>query len=240
MEYIAKVKSEIGKRNQSRGTANQDRADIFDTGSRIVAVVSDGASKAENGAAAAMINNKAAKYIAGIPELFSISEKELKAILSNEYMRRFERSGYNITKLCATTAFVIADKESGRYCAFTMGDSGILSFDANMNTKEFIAPVNFFKKSVTCFTNDSRGIKRFSSVRRGVFGRAESGFILYTDGAGYIAEDQGSGMPAEKLAESLYNGVYDEQEKSIFDTVKERTIDDISIVSIALKEIPGE
>ena len=231
-KYITKVKSVVGARNKNKGKENEDKADVFNIDNKILAVISDGCSNCGLPSMAASINNNVAKTIAAEPDLFDMSDKFIKELIKSEYTNAFESSGYDKDQLCATTAWVIIDTLNDRYIAWALGDTAILSFGSNMKTETFYEPVNFFKKSITCFTNDNSAIKHFGSMKRGPISPDICGFIIYSDGAANIS-GIGSNTPANRIVRAIYNGTYEEEEEKVFTNSRQLSSDDISILTIA-------
>ena len=218
--------------HKEREIPNQDCIKTFRHNNIAGCAMSDGCSSAEYAVPASAINCNVAEILSRDSVIWEYSEREFKQRVLNEYRKQFELSGYPYEELSATTAFVIINTETNEYIAFSVGDTGVLTYDEEMNFSVFLEPKNGIRKTITYFTNDDTAVKVYSCYRRGKIFDI-SGFVLYTDGAEYIEKHS-------SMLKSLINSIntsdegYDEEENRLFEKLKEQSKDDISISVLSL------
>lgn len=233
MKCIIKHKSIRGKRNQERSNKNQDLVTFYKYASILSAIVSDGCTNCDYPNMATEINSRVVEAVAKEPSIWEIPEKKFKNLIRDEYIERFDASGYEKHQLAATTAFVIINEETDDYIAFSLGDTGIMIYREDLRTEVLLEPNNILTKSLTYFTNDDTAIRKFSCFRRGNMVEEKiAGFIIYSDGAEYVSNPNNNQV--KELIRALYisDEEYMEKENEIFESMKKMTKDDISIAVI--------
>lgn len=236
--YISKGKSKTGTYNYQNGNSNQDSMSIFESkdNKKIVGIcVNDGCSACDYPIDACKINNEVFKKIASSKNLWQMPEKNALKYIYNEYKEAFANADLPADKLCATTAWVLINKEKNTYKAFSVGDSAILSYNSELKFSVFLEPINIFRKSATYFTNDSIAMRTSSQFKSGTLDNI-IGFVAYTDGAEAIAEEPYSII--RKLVASAYVSAveYDETEEEVFDYISSVNNDDITVALLAVTD----
>lgn len=231
--YILKEHTIAGNRTIINGMQNQDNITVYEDNNILLACVSDGCTNAEYPVEASRMNGQAA--IKASKVIWSMTEKKAKQYLNDCYNEIFSNSDFPYRQLCATTAFVMINKSTGAYRAFSVGDTAILSYNATGQFKMFLEPVNAFRKSATYFTNDSLSVRRFSQFRQGTIDGI-AGFVIYSDGAESISEPPYTDI--KRLVSSSYvsDEVFGKEETELFTRLKSLDDDDISIALIAVSD----
>lgn len=231
--YVLKEHTIAGTRTIINGMQNQDNVTVYEDDTFLLACVSDGCTNAEYPVEAGRMNGqvavKASKFI------WSLPEKKAKQYLSECYNEIFSNSDFPYKQLCATTAFVIINKATGAYRAFSVGDTAILSYNANGQFKMFLEPVNAFRKSATYFTNDGLSVRRFSQFRQGTIDDI-AGFVIYSDGAESISQPPYTDI--KRLVSSAYvsDEAFSKEKVKLFTKLKQIDDDDISIAIAAVSD----
>lgn len=231
--YFVKSHTIAGTRSAINGVPNQDNITIFEDDKILLACVSDGCTNAEFAVEASKMNGQVA--IKASKLIWTKDEKKARHYLCECYNEIFSNSDFAYRQLCATTAFVMINKQTGAYRAFSVGDTAILSYDANGQFKIFLEPVNAFRKSSTYFTNDNLSVKKFSQFRQGTVDGI-AGFVIYSDGAENISEKPYADI--RKLVSSAYvsEKTYNNEQEDIFEKLKSITDDDISIAILGISD----
>lgn len=231
--FILKEKTVAGVRNRMNGLPNQDSILSYADEDIILICVSDGCTNCEYPVDASRLNGKVALKIAKKSNIFSLTEKKIKQQLSDTYNEVLSNSNFPYEQLCATTAFVLINRAVGVYMAFSVGDTAVMTYDAQGQFKTLLEPMNLFRKSATCFTNDSFSVKRFSQFKKGKIDDI-AGFVIYSDGAESIAVPPYREI--KRLVSSAYisDEAYQKEEEKLFRTLQELDDDDISIALIAV------
>ena len=235
-EYIVKAKSIEGKRNIENGSGNQDSVKIYENEEYLIVCANDGCTSCDYPKKACEINSEVAVNIGTEPAIFEIQEKKFKQLILNEYKERFDEANVPIEELSATTAFVVINKLTKQFIAFSVGDTAILSYNSDLRLSMLLAPKNGIIKSVTNFTNDNTAVKKYSQFKRGMIGDKFAGFIIYTDGAENISLNTNeSSNQANRLLRACYTSdeEYTREEMKVFNSLKKLTSDDITIAIIA-------
>lgn len=231
--YITKGNSKTGTYNLKNGNGNQDSFTIFENKKVIAICINDGCSACDYPIDASKINNEVFNKIASNNRLWQMPEKNAIKYISNEYKEAFSNSDLPSDQLCATTAWVLVNKETNTFKAFSVGDTAILSYNSELKFSVFLEPINIFRKSATYFTNDNLAIRTSSQFKSGTL-EDISGFVIYSDGAEIIAEEPYNMI--RKLVGSAYISAneYDKNENELFDYIKTINNDDISIGVLAV------
>lgn len=236
IRFIVKEKSAAGKRSITNGVPNQDNITVYEDEYVIVASVNDGATNCENPVAAAEYNGQAAVRAAKNRNIWSMPEKKFKQFLNNTFNEIFSNSDFSYRQLCATTGFVMINKSTKAYRAFSVGDTAILKYNKQGQFRTLLQPMNAFRKSATYFTNDSFSVKKFSQFRQGTITDDIAGFVIFSDGAESIALPPYTDI--KRLASSVYvsDDVHKKEQEKLFKSLHESTDDDISIAVLAVSD----
>lgn len=232
-KYILKEHTTAGTRAVINGLQNQDNITVFEDDNILLACVSDGCTNAEYPVEASRMNGQVAVKASKV--IWSMPEKKAKQYLYECYNEIFSNSDYSYRQLCATTAFVMINKFTGAYRAFSVGDTAILFFNKNNQFRMFLEPVNAFRKSATYFTNNGLSVRKFSQFSKGILDNM-AGFVIYSDGAESISEPPYTDI--KRLVSSAYvsDELFDKEKTNLFSKLKELDDDDISIAIIAVSD----
>lgn len=232
-KYIMKEHTIAGTRTIINGMQNQDNITVYEDDNIVLACVSDGCTNADYPVEASRMNGQVAVKVSKV--IWSMPEKKAKQYLCECYNEIFSNSDYSYKQLCATTAFVMINKTTGAYRAFSVGDTAVLSYNANGQFRMFLEPVNAFRKSATYFTNDGLSVRKFSQFRQGTIDDI-AGFVIYSDGAESISEPPYTDI--KRLVSSAYvsDETFDKENANLFGKLKELDDDDISIAMIAISD----
>lgn len=228
-DYIIKTKTVVGKRNYDEGNGNQDSIKVYEDEKVIIVCVNDGCTGCDYPQKACDVNSKVAISLGRDPAIFEVQEKKFKQLAKDTYKEMFDETGVPIDELSATTAFVIVNKKTKQFLAFSVGDTAILSYNSDMRVSVMLAPKNGFMKSITNFTNDDYSVRKLSQYKRGIIDDKFTGFIIYSDGAENIFNE--SSNQAKSLINACYisDEAYAQEEEKVFNMLRKLTKDDISI-----------
>lgn len=232
-KYILKEHTIAGTRTIINGMQNQDNITVYEDDNILLACISDGCTNAEYPVEASRMNGQVAVKASKV--IWSMPEKKAKQYLCECYNEIFSNSDYSYRQLCATTAFVMINKLTGAYRAFSVGDTAVLSYNANGQFRIFLEPVNAFRKSATYFTNDGLSVRKFSQFSQGTIDDI-AGFVIYSDGAESISEPPYTDI--KRLVSSAYvsDELFEKEKTNLFSKLKELDDDDISIAIIAVSD----
>lgn len=230
IKIITKGKTTAGTRNITNGMPNQDFILTCEDENIVTVSVNDGCTNCEQPTLAAELNAKAIQKAAKKSSVWSMPEKKFKQYMNECFNEIFSNTDFCYKELCSTTAFVIINKATGAYRAFSVGDTAILAYSKDGQFRQLLEPVNAFRKSSTYFTNDSFSVKKFGQFRQGTMNGDTAGFVIYSDGAENIACKPYTAV--KRLVSSAYvsDELYKAEEEKIFNNLGEETDDDISIV----------
>ncbi|MDE5763635.1 MAG: protein phosphatase 2C domain-containing protein [Ruminococcus sp.] len=231
--YFLKEHTIAGKRNITKGMQNQDNITVYEDNNIIMACVSDGCTDSKFPVEAGRMNGQTAVKASKV--IWSMPEKKVKQYLNDSYNEIFSNSDFPYKQLCATTAFVMINKSTGAYIAFSVGDTAILSYNANGQFKMFLEPVNAFRKSATYFTNDSLSVRKFSQFKQGTLDDI-AGFVIYSDGAENISQPPYTDIKRFVSSAYVSDESFNEEKENLFIKLKELDNDDISIALVAVSD----
>lgn len=235
-KYTVKGSTIAGLRTVSRGLENQDYIKIYEDEKRIMLCVSDGCTGCNAPREAAIINCNVAENIAKVPTIWQMGDRKFKSIIAEKYEDAFECADESYEELAATTAFVIINKKTNKYIAFACGDTAVLSFDASLNTKQLIAPMNIGKKTSTIFTNQTALLKKYGTFVTGTLDNGVKGFVVYSDGAEAITNQPNDYFKNYLASAFISDEVYEKEEQDLFEGLQTLTKDDISVGIISLMD----
>lgn len=235
MNTKIEFKSIAGRRHIYEGKENQDLIKVYEDNEIACISVNDGCSGCEYPVNAAKINASVAEKAAKNPVVWTMKESKFFKYIAGEYNRALCESGLPFDELCSTTAFVIINKRTGVFIAFSIGDCGILSYNAELRITALLKPQNGLQKSHTFFTNcDEFLLKRISQYHKGVLTDIGfAGFVLFSDGAESIVTPPYDTVQQLVCAGILPKKTSEQHLDTLFGHLSDVCSDDISIAVVS-------
>lgn len=235
MNTKIEFKSIAGRRHIYEGKENQDFIKVYEDNEIACISVNDGCSGCEYPVNAAEINASVAEKAAKNPVVWTMKESKFFKYIAGEYNRALCESGLPFDELCSTTAFVIINKRTDVFIAFSIGDCGILSYNAELRVTALLKPQNGLQKSHTFFTNcDEFLLKRISQYHKGVLtDNGFSGFVLFSDGAESIVTPPYDTVQQLVCAGILPKKTSEQHMNTLFGHLSDVCSDDISIAVVS-------
>lgn len=235
LDIVSYGKSVAGRRHQFYEIDNQDHMNCYENGKISVSALSDGCSGCKYPALAAEITDLAALQLAQNEKIWNMDEEAFRKAAADQFQELFSVCSEPDAELCATTAFVIVNKETWEYIAFSVGDSAVLAVDENLNIRQLLEPVNGMRKTQTFFTNDRRDVIKVGCYSRGRLSAETAGFILYTDGAESLAEPPFSDAKHLVTSALISQRMADQFAEEYLEKTSSCLADDISFAAVMVR-----